>query len=158
MFYEWKSGDYIYRNEKPRYYVLKKVDSLDYSGFEPTVIKDKIDYPFIEDPQVLGKWETVDFVKEIESFDPDKKSLEAEPYLLNLEFLDSGVLFGIVGGGISSDISWTKGLVLNPNNVTASKYIIKEINGSKYMFYEWKSGDYTLRGMKPQYYVLKKVG
>lgn len=40
---------------------------------------------------------------------------------------------------------------------TASQYTIKKINGCNYMFYEWKSGDYTLRGMKPYYYVLKQV-
>ena len=36
------------------------------------------------------------------------------------------------------------------------EYLIKEIAGSKYMFFEWKSGDYTIRHMKPKYYVLKK--
>ena len=55
----------------------------------------------------------------------------------------------------SSSHTWTKGLVLDDD--TASKYIIREIDGSSYMFYEWKSGDYTIRYMKPSYYVLKKV-
>ncbi len=45
---------------------------------------------------------------------------------------------------------------MHSGSKTASKYIIKEIDGGKYMFFEWKSGDYTIRGMKPYYYVLKK--
>jgi hypothetical protein len=51
----------------------------------------------------------------------------------------------------------TKGLVLSSSLKTASRYILKELDGSTYMFFEWKSGDYTLRGMKPKYYVLKKA-
>jgi hypothetical protein len=39
----------------------------------------------------------------------------------------------------------------------ASKYVIKDIDGQTYMFYQWKSGDYTYRYKKPSYYVLKKV-
>ena len=39
----------------------------------------------------------------------------------------------------------------------ASKYIIREIDGSAYMFFEWKHADYTTHRMKPFYYVLKKV-
>ena len=56
------------------------------------------------------------------------------------------------------DRTWTKGLVISDNYTkTASKYTIKEIDGSAYMFYEWKSGDYTFRHRKSSYYVLKKV-
>jgi hypothetical protein len=51
---------------------------------------------------------------------------------------------------------WTKGLIIEPAAKKASRYQIKEIQGATYMFYEWKSGDYTLRQMKPKYYVLKK--
>jgi bla regulator protein BlaR1 len=40
---------------------------------------------------------------------------------------------------------------------TASKYTIKDIGGTDYMFFEWKSGDYILGHRAPQYYVLKKA-
>ncbi len=39
---------------------------------------------------------------------------------------------------------------------TASRYELKKIKGRDYMFLEWKSGDYVLRGAKPFYYVLRK--
>ena len=36
-------------------------------------------------------------------------------------------------------------------------HTIKDIGGSKYMFFEWKSGDYVIAHRKPFYYVLKKA-
>ena len=52
--------------------------------------------------------------------------------------------------------TWTNGLVLHAGNKTASKYEIKKIDGAEYMFFEWKSGDYTFGHMKPSYYVLQR--
>jgi hypothetical protein len=51
---------------------------------------------------------------------------------------------------------WTKGLIIVPAAKIASRYEIKDIDGSTYMFYQWKTSDYVLRQMKPKYYVLKK--
>jgi len=45
---------------------------------------------------------------------------------------------------------------IDPLKKTAARYIIREIAGRTYVFFEWKSGDYTMRGMKPGYYVLRK--
>jgi hypothetical protein len=47
-------------------------------------------------------------------------------------------------------------VLLNSQSKTASRYTFKDIDGVKYMFLEWKSGDYTLRDMKPEYYVLMR--
>ena len=111
-------------------------------------IVDKVDYPFVNDPKVIGGWKSVDFVREIKQFNPAEKSWKGDLFLNNLIFEE--------GGNIPrSKLTWTKGLVLSDD--TASKYIIREIDGSTYMFYEWKSGDYTIRYMKPFYYVLKKA-
>jgi bla regulator protein BlaR1 len=169
MFYEWKSGDYTTRHMRPYYYVLKKVaiESLKYqpaygkkadipatSYFdEQGHIVDKIDYPFVNDSKVIGTWKSVDFVREMEEFkDPEKQWEHGEdrPYLKALIFLPNGTT--------TDDYrTWTKELVFHSGDKTASKYIIKKIKGSTYMFYEWKSGDYTIRYRKPSYYVLKKV-
>jgi len=46
---------------------------------------------------------------------------------------------------------------LHQGDKTASKYYIKEIDGTKYLFMEWKSGDYKYRGEVKGYYVLRKV-
>lgn len=160
MFFEWKSGDYVFRNMKPSYYVLKKVDSRNYSSYQVTRIKeDKIDYPFVDDSQMKGKWESVDFVKTIDSFKPGEKSWLDDLFLTGLNLDENGKLTTITTSGNFSgpSISWTKDMIINKNDKTASRCEIKEINGATYMFFEWKSGDYIYRGMKPSYYVLKKV-
>lgn len=155
MFFQWKSGDYTIRGMEPYYYVLQKVSStpaldINISGDKVETRVDKVDYPFINDTEVLGKWESVDFVENVDKFNPDKKAWNGDLYLKNLIFDENGKIE-------DKTITWTKDLVLDVNNKTASKYIIKEINGSKYMFFEWKNGDYRERGATPWYYVLKQV-
>ncbi len=164
LFYQWKSGDYTIRHRQPCYYVLKKT-SLDSVKLEPMYgkkaeipststinedgrIVDKIDYPFVNDPEALGTWKSIDFVENIEDFNPNEKDWKDDLYLKEIVCLENGKTKG--------PWSWTKGLILHPGDKTASKYLIKDINGSKYMFFEWKSGDYTIRHIKPSYYILKK--
>ncbi|WP_088187113.1 hypothetical protein [Desulfosporosinus sp. FKA] len=160
MFFEWKSGDYIFRNMSPSYYVLKKVDNNDYSNYQVEQINhDKTDYPFVDDKQVKGKWESVDFVASINEFRPGfKRSLE-DLFLTGLTFYDNGKIdFATTSGKYSGDlITWTKGMIINKKDKTASKYQIKVMNGNTYMFYEWKTGNYIYGGVAPSYYVLKKV-
>jgi len=120
-------------------------------------IVDKIDWPFVNDPRLIGTWKSVDFVGEMEQFNPGQKywkkqfkSEEDELHLKELIFLPNGKTN-------KNWRTWTKGLVFHSGDKTASKYTLKDIEGSTYMFFEWKSGDYTIRYMKPFYYVLKKV-
>ncbi|MHC4215640.1 MAG: M56 family metallopeptidase, partial [Planctomycetota bacterium] len=178
MFFEWKSGDYTVRQMRPQYYVLRKVltESLKYEPMfgkkayiPPTStinkqghIVDKIDYPFVDDPKVIGSWKSVDFVGEIEQFKIGEQRWTGKGgklFLHEMIFVKNGRLIsknGNAPGGYPG--TWTKGLVFyNNDTVTASKYTLKNMDGSTYMFYEWKSGDYTFRHRKPSYYVLKKV-
>ena len=112
------------------------------------VNKDKIDYPFVNDPDVIGTWKSVDLIDEVEDFKPGTKYFKGDLFLKEIFVLENGKT--------NQAWTWTKGLFIHSGDKTASKYIIKEIDGSVYMFFEWKSGDYTLRGLKPKYYVLKK--
>jgi hypothetical protein len=176
MFFEWKGGDYTILHRKPGWYVLVKTDSknisirlrdtelpegsfIDKRGF----IVDKIDYPFVNDPNVIGKWESVDFVREIEEFVAGKKQWQhhgGKLYLYSMNFgIEGNVdnVFNVDKGTTTTVDKWTKGLVLNERNKTASRYTIKKIDGSTYMFYEWKSGDYGMRHARPHYYVLEKT-
>ena len=117
---------------------------------------DDINLPFVNDPSVLGTWNKVDFVRNISDFDPAKKSWTGD-YLLQLVFSEGGKIAGTTTQGKGDTrFSWTKGFVIDPMYCTASAYTLKEIGGKTYMFYEWKSGDYTYRHMKPCYYVLEK--
>jgi hypothetical protein len=52
--------------------------------------------------------------------------------------------------------TWTKGRVFHAGDKTAAKYHIKNLDGAPFLFFEWRSGDYTIRHMKPAYYVLSK--
>ncbi len=118
---------------------------------------DNIDLPFMDDPEVIGRWETVDFVTSIGVFHPQVKTWQHDLFLSKLQFDADGKLTARnrkVPSGYP--LRWTRGVVISAANETASKYHIEDINGAKYMFYEWKSGDYTIRHQKPAYYVLKK--
>jgi bla regulator protein BlaR1 len=140
LFFEWKSGDYVIRHQAPKYYVLKK---------EAAVRTDNIDLPFKNDFRVIGEWESVDFVEAPENFNPAAKAWTSDLYLKKLVFLPKGQ-------GGNPWWTWTKGVVMHQGDKTASHYEIRKIKGAEYMFFEWKSGDYVLRGAKPFYYVLKK--
>jgi len=169
MFYQWKTADYTQLQMRPHYYVLKKVsvESLKYQPAygekaeipatsyinEQGRIIDKIDYPFVNDSKVIGTWKTVDFVREIEDFkDSDKQWEHGEdrPYLKQLIFLPDGKT-------TDNQRTWTKGLIFHTGKKTAGKYTIKKIDGSTFMFFEWKNDSYTIGYMKTKYYVLKKV-
>jgi len=113
-------------------------------------IVDKIDYPFVDDPEAIGQWETVDLVRRIEDFDPKVRSWKGKDFLKGLVLVEDG-------GSLMPAATWTKGLVLYRGERTASKYQIKQIDGTTYMFLECKSGDYIIRHRKPWYRVLKKL-
>lgn len=133
-------------------------------GHPGQIIEDRLDYDFVNDEAVLGKWEAVDFVKNEDDFNAGVKSWKGDLYLKDLIFLADGKMAQPICDGIKSDettpvewLTWTNGIVMHAGDRTASSYKIKEINGEKYMIYQWKSGDYTFRGETPWYYVLKQV-
>jgi hypothetical protein len=97
----------------------------------------------------VGRWRSVDFVREMEEFEPGVKSWPGDLYLKDLEFMKDG--------RTSGPCTWKKGSLWHPGDRTKAKYVIKEIDGVKYLFMEWISGDVTKRGRKPWYYVLKRV-
>jgi hypothetical protein len=111
--------------------------------------KDKIDLPFVNDPQVLGEWKSVDFVKDISQFNPAHPAWKGKLHLKGLTFLENGKT-------PQAWWTWTKGVLIHKGDQTASRYEIRQINGTSYLFLEWKSGDVTIAGMKPRYYVLAK--
>jgi bla regulator protein BlaR1 len=111
-------------------------------------LEDDLNLPFVNDPAVIGTWRAVAFVGSPAEFTPGAAPA-GDLYLKELVFLP---------GGKSPNgwLTWTKGAVLHHGDKTAARYEIKKLGGAEYLFFEWKSGDYTLRHAKPQYYVLKK--
>jgi hypothetical protein len=112
--------------------------------------RDKIDLPFVDDPEVIGTWSSVDFVPEIARFVPGKRAWHGELYLKELTFR--------AGGKTANPwFTWTRGFLLHSGDQTASHYEIRELSGVRYLFLEWKSGDFSVLGMKPHYYVLQSM-
>lgn len=119
---------------------------------------DDINLPFVNDPGVLGEWRSVDFVAEPGEFVPGVKRFRDDLYLGGFKFLPSGKMAVLPFAPKGAPwFNWTSGVVTHSGDKTASRYLIKELKGATYMFFEWKSGDYTIRHAKPEYYVLKKV-
>lgn len=126
-------------------------DSPDSKVDEHGRIVDRIDYPFVNDPQAPGKWETIDLVDRIESFDPKKPATDPKELFLK------GV--GFFEGGRASFAwkGWTKGLLMHGGNHTAAKYVVRQMGDDTYMFLEWKDEDYILRHQRPKLFVLRKL-
>lgn len=148
MFLEWKSGDYTIRHKQPKFYVLRKTS--DTPAPKPERLIDEVDFPFVNDNSVVGRWVSVDFVDSPEKFVVGKQSWKGDLYLKELQFHAMGTM-------TPTAFRWTEGKVIHEKAKTAASYQIREIGGDTYLFMEWKSGDYTLRHMKPKYYVLRKA-
>ena len=110
---------------------------------------DDIDLPFVEDPEVIGVWESVDFVANPSDFQPGSRASRVDLYLKQLEFLPKGRL------GVPYR-RWTKGTITHLGDNTASSYTIRTFSDKPYLFFQWKSGDYVYLHKKPKYYVLRK--
>ena len=67
---------------------------------------DNIDLPFVNDPQVIGEWESVDFVADIAEFNPDKPSWTGKLFLPGLTFQENGILRNRVENERRGDASW----------------------------------------------------
>jgi len=123
-------------------------------------IEDNINLPFANDDAVLGRWTSVDFVDEPGQFNSERRHFRGDLFLKELKFLPGGetsARFATKEGVETSTVfTWMKGVVIQSGDKTAAKYEIKKIGDKEYLFLEWKSGDYTIRHMKPKYYVLKK--
>ncbi|MDZ8120138.1 hypothetical protein [Pontiella agarivorans] len=112
-------------------------------------------HAFEKDPEVVGRWKTVDFVKTIDQFNPSTKYWKGDLFLLELDFHKRGYVTCSNKKVDKYQQDWTKGKV-DPDSEHPAHYYIKEIENESYLFFEWISGDVTERGQKPHYYVLKK--
>ncbi|MCL2518778.1 MAG: hypothetical protein FWF15_09465, partial [Oscillospiraceae bacterium] len=139
-------------------WILKQTDNKPYTKYE-IGRHDNIDLPFVDDTNVIGKWVSVDFVKKVENFDPAKQSWPSL-FFKSIEFYPNGEAGQIVGEAISPwKIRWTKGttLVESGDGTKAPAYEIYNIDGTDYLFIEWKSGDYVWGKRKARYYVFKRA-
>ncbi|MBQ9808062.1 MAG: hypothetical protein IJM55_04260 [Ruminococcus sp.] len=109
---------------------------------------------FVNDEAVIGKWENIGWTENTggtELAGLNKNSGEFN----DLYFLPDGSLVQSYMDKKWYD-KWTKELIINLHRTTAAAYIIKEVNGTEYLFIEWKMGNYIYGGMRPEYYVFKR--
>ncbi len=142
----------------PEIWVYEKIDERHYASREDFRKTDKIDYPFINDERVLGVWKVRDFVLKKEDFDPAKQNFaEEDLFVKQVEFKENGEYVSTTRTATNGTVSvWTKGLVLNRREKTASAYEIKVIDGREYLLKEWKSGDYSFGGGMVYWYVFMR--
>ena len=140
------TGQHMFITTDKNTWVLKQMDKKHYTKYEIGVM-DNIDLPFVNDEKLLGKWNVVDFVDDIEGFNPSERYWQGELFYKSEEFFPDGT--------DSHGIKWTKGMILDDTDdfKTASAYEIRDYDGADYLFIEWKSGDYIWGKMKPWYYV-----
>jgi bla regulator protein BlaR1 len=144
LFFAWMNGDVLFRGEKPHYYVLKKGDAAELLR---TQFQQKLP-PFENDPQLVGKWISVDFVQHPDAFVLGQKQWPGELFLKKMRFYDNGKTDG--------PWEWTKGDIYHPGDDSHAKYQVHQIDGEDYLFFEFINGDVLIRGEKPRYFVLKK--
>jgi tetratricopeptide (TPR) repeat protein len=113
---------------------------------------DNVNRPFVDDPQAIGQWTSVDFVGVPEDFKPGSRACQFD--------LPVFQKFSVLPGGRTSYrwLTWTRGVIINPGERTAASYEIRNLAGTNFMFVEWKNGDYILFHSKPGLYVLRRNG
>lgn len=137
----------------PEIWVYEKTEDRHYASKKDIRLCDNIDYPFIIDESVLGKWVAFDFLINRGDFDPDKRIWKDEIWVEEIEFKDNGEFAIKAQGRKPYSIRWTKGLTLSKKDMTACAYEKIVRDGREYLIMEWKSGDYSFGGGRIYWYV-----
>lgn len=145
----------LYGDNEQKLAIYEKIDDKRYS-IDEIKIKDDTNIPFVKDEVLEGFWTSVDFVKNIESFNSHKPQTAA----LSLEKISAfpdGKLTVYYKSGKIIDTKYSKNKIINlilPD--TVSNYEYRQIDDKLYLFIEWKSGDYVFGGIISGYYVFTK--
>lgn len=147
MFIEIKEDDVTYIE------VLKKVSS---KRFKLSEIgrRENIDILFVSDDKIIGDWYAVGFVENIADFRGDIQPNE-NFWLRKITFKSNGDVIRKYSDEEWHD-KWSKGVLLDLNKLTVSQYTFLKIDGTEYMFLEWKMGNYVFGGMPPNYYIFAR--
>ena len=131
-------------------WVYEKVDSNIYHAADIRR-RDFVDYPFILDEQVIGKWVVRDFYGyDFDSkFDPATQNWNKDNlFVESITFNPDGSAERSQKNGVVK-MEWTKGYTLEKRYEIASGYEIREVDGVEYLAVDWKSGDYVY-GKEPR--------
>ncbi|MBI5091606.1 MAG: hypothetical protein HZB26_04080 [Candidatus Hydrogenedentes bacterium] len=149
LFWPWLSGDVTTRGQQPKYYVLKRgavspepAQQLATPDSAPTIPPSNAMY-------LAGVWRSVDFVDRAERFTPGAKAFPGDLFLKELRCFENGAT--------SLPVTWKDGWITDKQSQIRARYEVKTLNGQVYLFLPWLSGDVTIRGQQPKYYVLQKT-
>ena len=139
--------------------IYKKIDDKEYT-IEDIKVKDNTDIDYIEDKNLVGFWQTVDFITNKNSFNPEKIQANSTNLPLSkVTFTPNGEVY--INYRYNKDIKrakYTKDYIINfCLSDTLSKYFYQIIDNKKYLIIEWKSGDYVYGRMINGYYVVEKI-
>lgn len=134
LFVEWMTPAARRAAKNPEYYVLvqQSPDMVPAANASP-----------------VGRWEAVDFVKNIEDFKPGEKQYDGDLFLKNMTFFKNGQTGG--------PWTWKGDQLWHPGDRSNAKLAIYTIYNTDYLFMEWMSGDVITGGQKPSYYVFKRA-
>lgn len=164
MVVESKNGDYFRTGKVSSYDVFVKISDTPAQTSPITITRDNkgvihesMDYKFVTDKDVIGQWTAINFVVSPDEFDGKDTTKQSviEDSIRN--FYDNGREAHYANKANGAAVTkWTKGYVWGSDDVI-EEYQIQQINGKTFMFMQYKSGDYTVRGQKPNYMVYVKT-
>ena len=148
--------------------LYKQESNRAYTSRESQVHRDRTDFPYVPDPELIGKWETIAFVPSPEHFSPEQPlELSALNHITAIAFYERGMCEQFIRHKenirtrlleyTASDVGRFRGYIINHQEESAEGYLLHEIDGAKYLFVQHKSGDYFFGGKEPSYYVFKKA-
>ena len=111
--------------------------------------------PFVDDPDVIGKWKTWGFCATKEDFSTEPEP-EENQYWKSVEFFPDGSCTSVFEDDViegDDKQTWTKHFLLRKYNDSACEYEIRTVDGMDYLLIEWKSGDYRWGGFDTNYYI-----
>ena len=117
---------------------------------------DDVNFQVVPDEELLGEWQSVAFVSDLAEFDSQK--IDSNLSLKKIKVVDNdNILVMNDDEYVPSCFKYTKNVFIDTMGLVASRYVIKNINDVLHLMFEWKSGDYIVRGTKASYYVMRKV-
>ncbi|MCL2410822.1 MAG: hypothetical protein FWC97_04180 [Treponema sp.] len=111
--------------------------------------------------EVLGKWNVVSFVREVEDFNPADISCcrSKQLWWQSVEFSNDGMAVANIGNRRNNTLTWAEGEMEFRGwwSQDSPAYAIKTIDGTEYLFIEWTQPSYVVQGTGLMYFVFERV-
>lgn len=160
MFLWFKDRDCFFRGALPELIVLEQLDNRHYDK-EELRVRDILPEGFEEDLLVHGKWKVCDFVKQPANFRVGEYNAgfpKDKLFFKHILFCAGGTCRVQYGEEwlSSPDIDWTKGFLRDRKSKVLQRYERQVLEGTEYLFVEFKSGDYFYNHQQPWWYVFTR--